>query len=115
MTHLRQLEEDIHSNRELQKAFNEDGLDLSILEYIDKKNKDLLLQREQAWINEFNSTDPAYGYNKINSQSDQYFNKNNINYLTRPPFWYIMMEELSKLNKHTRVAWNILKRCITSK
>lgn len=112
LTHLHSLEEGIHPNRELQEAFSQDGLNLIILEYIDNKNKDLLLQREQVWINEFNTTDPMYGYNKINSQTTQWFNKNNIKCLTRPPLWYIIMEELSKLNKYTRAWWNIMKRYI---
>lgn len=112
MTHLHSLEEGIHSNRELQQAFDQDGLEVLILEYIDSKDKNLLLQREQAWINEFSSTNPRYGYNKINSQTNPYFNKSNINCLTRPPIWYMILEELSKLNKYTRVWWNILKRCM---
>lgn len=114
--HMFQLENHIHSNKELQQAFDTDGLTFCILEYVeDKENKDLILSVEQKWINYYNSANPEYGYNKINSKVKQtqiVFNRRNIKNLTKYPIWFIIIDEILKKSKIFKVIWKIIKRCI---
>jgi group I intron endonuclease len=111
MTHIRQLESGTHSNKMLQRAFDEDGLSLTVLEDYDSDNLKIdLLEREQMWISKYDTTNPKYGYNKINSQTHADLNRRNVKNLTRPSIWYIIMDEFSKTDKNLRVVWNIAKR-----
>lgn len=114
LEHIFQLENHIHSNKELQKAFDTDGLTFNVLEYIDSNNRELILSKEQEWINLFNSTNPEYGYNKINSKVNQeqiLFNRKNIKNLTKYPIWFIIIDEILKRSRKFRFLWSIIKRC----
>jgi group I intron endonuclease len=53
-----------HHSRHFQSAVNKYGLesfDFVVLEYV--SNKDLLIQTEQRYLDEFRSADPTYGFN----------------------------------------------------
>lgn len=64
--HLNKLSQNKHSNRYLQRAFNKYGLDNIIIEPLEFcENASLLRNREQYWIDSFESTDPNQGFNLV--------------------------------------------------
>lgn len=68
--HLNQLEEWIHPNFELQKAWQDNGLDFAIIEEVPKTTTGKeLLKREQYWILAYGTLKSEYGFNQISSQS----------------------------------------------
>lgn len=113
-THLMQLENHIHSNKALQEAFDKDGLNFVILENIaNSEDKDSILRCEQYWIDYYKTTNPKYGYNKVNSKvSAMPFKRKNVKNLTRPSIWYIIIDEIAKHNKYMRILWQIIKRSV---
>lgn len=63
--HRMELERKEHGNRYLQRAFqkNPDAFYLELIEEMDSPTKESLLDREQFWMNFFQSYDPEKGYN----------------------------------------------------
>lgn len=62
--HFRDLRNNKHPNRHLQKAFNkygEESFKFEVIEYVEDKNN--LLEREQYWIDRLNVCDRNIGYN----------------------------------------------------
>jgi group I intron endonuclease len=109
--HISKLEENIHSNRELQEAFNEDGLEFCVLEFIDdSNNKDLILKTEQKWINYYDSTNPEKGYNKINSfETTVTKSRKPWKRVEKPNKEIKIVDELARMNKHSNSIWKIIK------
>ena len=72
LEHISQLENHIHSNKALQEAFDMNALEFCIIEFIANPNdRELILECEQKWIDYYNSTNPKYGYNKVNSVKEK--------------------------------------------
>ena len=112
LEHLTQLESRTHSNKELQEAFDTDGLDICIVEYIDDANdRETILDCEQKWINFYNSTNPEYGYNKINSLV---LPQSYVPRKTKNSFKAIkVMDELTRHNIFLRTIWRVIRAFIT--
>ena len=112
MEHLTQLESRTHSNKELQEAFDTDGLDICIVEYIEDANdREAILDCEQKWINFYNSTNPEYGYNKINSLV---LPQSYVPRKTKNSFKAIkVMDELTRHNIFLRTIWRVIRAFIT--
>ena len=112
LEHLTQLESRTHSNKELQEAFDTDGLDICIVEYIEDTNdRKAILDCEQKWINFYNSTNPEYGYNKINSLVLPQFY---VPRKTKNSFKAIrVMNELTRHNIFLRTIWRVIRTFIT--
>ena len=112
LEHLTQLESRTHSNKELQEAFDTDGLDICIVEYIEDANdRKAILDCEQKWINFYNSTNPEYGYNKINSLVLPQFY---VPRKTKNSFKAIrVMNELTRHNIFLRTIWRVIRTFIT--
>jgi group I intron endonuclease len=67
ISHLSRLKNNKHHSKYLQASFNKYGkhvFSINILEYV--KNTNILLKREQYWLNFFTSYNPSYGYNICN-------------------------------------------------
>lgn len=62
-SHIRSLRKGIHHNRYLQNAWAKHGEAGFVWELIEACAANLLRQREQFWINRYNSADPRHGYN----------------------------------------------------
>ena len=112
LEHLTQLESRTHSNKELQEAFDTDGLDICIVEYIEDANdREAILDCEQKWINFYNSTNPEYGYNKINSLV---LPQSYVPRKTKNSFKAIkVMDELTRHNIFLRTIWRVIRAFIT--
>lgn len=112
LEHLTQLESHTHSNKELQEAFDTDGLNMCIVEYIEDANdREAILDCEQKWINFYNSTNPEYGYNKINSLVLPQFY---VPRKTKNSFKAIrVMNELTRHNIFLRTIWRVIRTFIT--
>ena len=112
LEHLTQLESRTHSNKELQEAFDTDGLDICIVEYIEDANdREAILDCEQKWINFYNSTNPEYGYNKINSLV---LPQSYVPRKTKNSFKAIrVMNELTRHNIFLRTIWRVIRTFIT--
>ena len=112
LEHLTQLESRTHSNKELQEAFDTDGLDICIVEYIgDANDREAILDCEQKWINFYNSTNPEYGYNKINSLV---LPQSYVPRKTKNSFKAIkVMDELTRHNIFLRTIWRVIRAFIT--
>ena len=63
VAHLVKLRKSKHSNKHLQGAFNEYGMDIFKYSIIEILPEDEMDAREQYWISYYNSICPAYGYN----------------------------------------------------
>lgn len=63
--HRSELEKEEHGNRYLLRAFKKtpEALELQLIEELDRPSKDALLQREQFWIDFYQSFIPEKGYN----------------------------------------------------
>ena len=111
LEHLTQLESRTHSNKELQEAFDTDGLDICIVEYIEDANdREAILDCEQKWINFYNSTNPEYGYNKINSLV---LPQSYVPRKTKNSFKAIkVMDELTRHNIFLRTIWRVIRAFI---
>ena len=111
LEHLTQLESCTHSNKELQEAFDTDGLDICIVEYIEDANdREAILDCEQKWINFYNSTNPEYGYNKINSLV---LPQSYVPRKTKNSFKAIkVMDELTRHNVLLRTIWRVIRAFI---
>lgn len=112
LEHLTQLESCTHSNKELQEAFDTNGLDICIVEYIEDANdREAILDCEQKWINFYNSTNPEYGYNKINSLV---LPQSYVSRKTKNSFKAIkVMDELTRHNIFLRTIWRVIRAFIT--
>lgn len=107
--HLSQLETHTHSNKELQEAFDTDGLEICIVEYIDDlEDRDAILECEQKWIDYYQCTNPEYGYNKINSSVGlpQFYKpkENSRGYRT-----IRVIDELTRNDRELRTIWRVIK------
>lgn len=109
MEHMSQLETHTHSNKELQEAFDTDGLEICIVEYIeDTEDRDAILECEQKWIDYYKCTNPEYGYNKINSSIGlpQFY----VPRAVKRGYGAIrVLDELSRENKELRIFWRVIK------
>jgi group I intron endonuclease len=72
--HLNDLRNNRHFNIHLQRAFNIDGEDFFIYNLVEECDELNLVEKEEYYIEKFNSCDEKFGYN-INPKSD------------RPPSW----------------------------
>ena len=61
--HKHKLEQGKHHNRHLQRAYVKYGIEAFSFEIIEEVAKELLLVREQFFMEKFNSSDREYGYN----------------------------------------------------
>lgn len=61
--HRSQLRRDIHANTHLQHAWNKYGADSFVFSIIELVDHNLLLDREQHWINSTQCCNRDYGYN----------------------------------------------------
>ena len=111
LEHLTQLESHTHSNKELQEAFDTDGLDMCVVEYIeDAEDREAILDCEQKWIDFYDSTNPEYGYNKINSSVLPQFY---VPSKTHDGFKAIRaMDELTRHDKFLRTVWRVIRAFI---
>ena len=112
LKHLSQLESHTHSNKELQEAFDTDGLDMCVVEYIeDAEDREAILDCEQKWINFYNSTNPEYGYNKINSSvlPQFYVPRRKTNNGFRA---IRAMDELTRHDVLLRTIWRVIRAFI---
>lgn len=111
LEHLTQLESHTHSNKELQEAFDTDGLDMCVVEYIeDAEDREAILDCEQKWIDFYDSTNPEYGYNKINSLVLPQFY---VPSKTHDGFKAIRaMDELTRHDKFLRTVWRVIRAFI---
>lgn len=66
LTHIRKLKNNKHTNKHLQNAWNKYGFNNFEFEILEKceTNKDILLQKEQIYLNLFKSWDRTIGYNR---------------------------------------------------
>lgn len=62
--HLQQLKDGIHYNSHLQNSYNKYGSTNFTFEVVDLCEKELLNEREEYWIKEYNACDRALGFNK---------------------------------------------------
>lgn len=66
--HRKRLRGNYHNNKHLQRAFDKYGEDCFIFEVIEIVNdKDILLEREQHWLDSTQCCDPNIGYNLSNN------------------------------------------------
>lgn len=61
--HRTDLAQDIHGNRHLQNAWTAHGPDAFDWEILELCSRDVLLEREQYWLDHYDSADPDRGFN----------------------------------------------------
>jgi group I intron endonuclease len=61
--HTKALLENTHSNKHFQNSWNKYGADCFVWEFLEECTEERLLEREQYWINHFQSFDRRFGYN----------------------------------------------------
>lgn len=61
--HKRELKNGIHHSRHLQHSFDKYGEDNFVFDIVEKCDKEVLLEKEQYWIDYYKSYDRAKGYN----------------------------------------------------
>lgn len=104
--HFSQLNSNTHKNLHLQRSFNKYGrnnFSFHILEYLNSEND--LYKKEAIWINNFNSLNYKFGYNKQNIDLDSSkikLNLNQINALKEKGKKEMTKEKLEKMNEKVR-------------
>jgi group I intron endonuclease len=61
--HFWMLKKNIHDNKFLQKSFNRDGLENFVFEVLENCDLNLLIDRENHYINDYKSNNYNFGYN----------------------------------------------------
>jgi len=109
LEHITQLENHTHSNKALQEAFDSDGLECIILEYIDNpNNKEAIIACEQKWINFYNTTDESKGYNKVNPTLGG-VTASKKGKVSPSPKWFKVLEEIARCDTQLYRVWRIIK------
>ena len=113
--HLTQLEAHTHSNKYLQEAFDKDGLEFFILEFLPDATKEELLACEQEWISKYNTVDRNKGYNKVNPNNTTYHTKSRRSSKSEKlrlkplPYWAQLLEEFSVCDPRMKKLWLYIK------
>jgi hypothetical protein len=70
-THKRLLRDNKHFNKHLQASYNKYGLSNFVFEQLEVTTKEVMIEREQFWIDQLDASNPKKGYNKrINASSN---------------------------------------------
>lgn len=111
--HFRDLRNNRHANQHLQKAYNKYGLDKFVFEVLEYVEKDMLLEREQYYIDTLNVVNEGYNICPVAIHTDNYVwtsaQKQNRCGANNPMFGKHLSEEnkkrLSEIHKG-RIPWN---------
>lgn len=78
--HFWMLSKSIHDNVYLQKSFNKYGKDAFVFEVLEICDEQMLFDRENFYIKQFNACNSEFGYNQAEVTI---FRRNNFNYTTK--------------------------------
>ena len=111
--HYWELENNRHNNQHLQRAYNKYGLDKFVFEVLEYVERDVLLEREQYYIDTLNTVNEGYNIYPVAIHTDNYVwtpaQKQNRCGVNNPMYGKHLSEEHKKRISEAekgRIPWN---------
>lgn len=109
-THFDELRAGVHGNEHLQRAWDKYGEEVFAFEVLERCRPEDVENREQYWLDHYNPTDDAIGYNKSPTAGSSLGVRRSVEYKRKisrafKTIWRDNPEYRSKIESHLKAMW----------